>query len=559
MIELLDLPGVGQWLAQRILREWPKEAERDVMLRERPYELARIEGIGFAKADTIALHLGLSPQAPIRAQAASLHVLREAAQREGHTRLPYAELVARAGEYGLMPAQHNDIVNCNGDDVSYKPYFKAEEYIAERVAQMIDAAPWSAVVETEDLAEDQQGALNIILRQRFSVLLGAAGTGKTTLLQTLLHNLDRAGQTYAMAAPTGKAAKRMEQATGVPARTIHRLLEAAHDYENNRFFFERNENNTLDEDWIIIDEASMIDVHLMQSLLRAIPKHHTRLLLVGDPWQLPSVGPGDVLRDLTNGHGLLPHVVLSTLKRQDPRLLLAANCQRVRQGEMVHIDNEIAEDFFFADERDGAQIISEIVSIVAKRGPARWNVKPSDIQVITALRERGDVSCAELNAALRAELNPNAAEIIKGFAPGDRVIQTKNDYRLGVMNGELGIVQKVERGLKVKFDGIDSIVKIPPGQQRLELAWCITCHRAQGSEWDVVVIPIHKSSGALVPRRRWMYTALSRGKRATILVGNYDELQRTIARTQDTMRWTNLGRFLSEAAKAANSAAGGQS
>lgn len=540
MIDLLTLPGVGHFLANRIRAQW-SSAEIEEIVRERPYDLTRVEGIGFPTADKIALEVTkLAAGAPERAQAATIHVLAEAAKRDGHTCLPIPVLDQRTTELVGRRHEMSDGLVLDGESIASKRLFDAEQSIATSLRGLVGSVAWVRTVDIEGLQEDQALALGEILKQRVSILLGAAGTGKTTLLRALLRNLSVAGQSFALAAPTGKAAKRIEEVTGANAQTIHRLLQAARGTDGG-FYFEKGPDNPLREAWIIIDESSMIDVRLMRSLMRAI-RREGRILFVGDPWQLPSVGAGDVLRDLTSGHGAIPYVTLTTLKRQDPAHLLAANCARIREGRMVTIDNAAA-DFFFADESKPRDIIEQIVSLVAKRLPAGKNVKVEHIQVLTALRERGSVPCSTLNAALRATLNP-LANGAKTFVAGDRVIQTRNDYDINVMNGEIGTVLQVKwRGLWVKFDAIANAVQCPGGGA-LDFAWCLTTHKAQGSEWPWVIIPIHSSSGSLVPRRRWLYTSVSRGKQGVILIGDRAELEKIINRPQDLNRWTMLGKFL---------------
>ena len=543
MIDLTKLPGIGEGLARRIARKWPDSAGLEEVVRTRPYELTQIEGIGFLTADKIAMAGGLQQGSPERIRAAVKHILTEASNSQGHTCLPTSEIEMRTLELiGQRARFDSDEFIVADEFVALRRFYDAEEYVAKRLGPMADIAEWAYEIDIDGLAEDQALALQTLLRQRLFVLLGAAGTGKTTLLKALLRNIEKAQQTYALAAPTGKAAKRMEEATGQRAQTIHRLLEATFDERSNRFYFQRDEHSPLAQDWIIIDEASMIDARLMRSLVSAI-EPTSRLLFVGDPWQLPSVGAGDVLRDLTACKGIIPYVTLTKLKRQDPNHLLAANCARIREAKMVEIDNGNAADFFFADVSRPDDIISTIADLVEMRLPVKYGLRHDQIQVLTALRERGRISCVDLNKALRGRLNAAHAKL-DTFAPGDRVIQTRNDYKIGVMNGECGSVLKARKygHVTVKFDTIDEPIEMLTGS--LEFAWCLTVHKAQGSEWPWVIVPIHESSGVKIPRQRWIYTAISRGKQGVVLVGNRDELAATIQRSQDLRRWTLLPRFL---------------
>jgi exodeoxyribonuclease V alpha subunit len=551
MIDLITLDGIGPQLARRIQQHWPKPHRLEEMLHQNPYDLTRVSGIGFTLADRVALQLGTKPDSRDRRRAATLHAVKEV-QKDGHTCIPLDELILEVMEYvGADPDIDQPDLISEGGLVAYAPTYRAERYCAQRLMEMVEFLPWPNPIIAEGLAVDQLQALEQILHQKFFVLLGQAGTGKTFLLKTLLANLNEAGQSYALAAPTGKAAKRIEELTGSSAKTIHRLLEATYDEMRGRFYFRRDERNPLDVDWVIIDEASMIDVQLMQSLLRAIPPH-ARLLLVGDPFQLPSVGAGDVLRDLTSGHGLIPYVNLELLKRQDPAHLLAANCARVRTGQMVEVANERAADFFFIELGSGPHIVQEVVGLVADRLPAKWGISTDDVQVITARRESGDIACSALNSALRARLNPGAADFEASgavancrFAPGDRVIQTKNDYKLGVMNGEVGRILDISdrKEIKVRFDTIPETVEIPPGKLNLDFAWALTVHKFQGSQAPWVILPIHGTSGTTVPRRRWLYTGISRGVHC-VVVGDPREFESTIERSNDLQRCTNLARLL---------------
>jgi exodeoxyribonuclease V alpha subunit len=259
---------------------------------------------------------------------------------------------------------------------------------------------------------------------------------------------------------------------------------------------------------------------------------------------------------LTTDHGRIPFVHLEVLKRQDPAHLLAANCARVRNGETVEVANERAADFFFIELGNGPHIVREIVGLVADRLPAKWGISSDDVQVVTARREDGDISCSALNRALRERLNPSAAQFLASgavvnsrFAPGDRVIQTVNNYKVGVMNGETGTILEINnrKQLKVRFDTISETIQIEPEQtKQLDFAWCLTVHKYQGSQAPWVILPIHRSSGILVPRRRWLYTAISRGIHC-IVVGDPNEFERTVARSDDLQRCTNLGRMLAAA------------
>lgn len=540
MFDLAAVEGFGPTLTRRARAHFGTRL--DAILDENPYRLTEIAGVGWRHADAAAIHFGMRRADPRRQAAAALHVLAEAEQ-DGHTALPLAMFGAR-----MVEALGEPLTSVTFDDarvverdglVSRAATLAAEE----RAAALIEAlrarpAPQGLPCVVEGLAEDQAAALAAIQRANIFCLLGSPGTGKTTLARAVIAS--NPGVKIALCAPTGKAAKRLEEATGTPAKTIHRLLEAG--FDGKRFSFRRNARNRLDADLVICDEASMIDIRLFRDLLEALPDA-ARLVLVGDVYQLPSVGPGRVLADLTR-RGAVPYVELTQLKRHDPDLLIARNCAEIKAGRAPIVRNSAAKDFFFIERASEEAIAQEVADLVCERLPKKYGVDPNrGIIVLTALRNKGLLSAQALNERLRPLLNPGADG---KFAPGDRVIQLSNSYGLEIFNGDLGTVLRADgANLTVKFDTPARVVTETRNEPfSLAHAWALTVHKSQGSEWPLAVIPVHESQGAMVPTRPFIYTAISRAKQGCILVGSRTALQAMIGRIRDQERCTRLAGML---------------
>jgi len=390
------------------------------------------------------------------------------------------------------------------------------------------------------LFPDQQAALDRATESHVFILTGAPGTGKTYTIRQIIAAFP--GKTIRLAAPTGKAARRMYELTGTPAQTIHKLLEP--EKTDDGFAFTRNESNPVNADIIIIDETSMIDVRLAASLLRAV-KPNTRVIFVGDSYQLPPVGPGNVLKDMIDAG--LPSVELTTIKRQDAGLIVR-NCHHVKNGEDIEIENANGSDFFFLGQVSESKIQKTILDLVARRLPERYGFDPlRDIQIISPLREKTILSCKALNTEAQARLNPAPVIEKSAFKSGDKIIQTKNDYKEGIINGDIGYVTDIdmsEKAVSVEFDNPTRIVTLPLYANNLELAYAVTCHKYQGSEAPAIILPIHPAFGSFLMQRNWLYTAISRAQRLCVIVGHRDEVRKIIGRNQQHKRFTNLGRFL---------------
>jgi len=566
---------VPRQAAQRIVERYGQQAEQRV--REQPYALARqIRGIGFTLADAIASRVGIAGSDPRRLRAATLHVLEREASGQGHTCLRDLTLRAHVGELlGIEPSGVDRSVDqlvlegtCRreGSLVALASLADAEASIARRLRALAGARPRPGTPDPSGLAGDQIRALEQALSQGVFVLTGAPGTGKTYTIRRILDSFPDAR--IALAAPTGKAAKRITEQTGRPAQTIHRLLEPI--YRGDGFGFGRNAEQPLEVDLVVLDEVSMIDVPLMARFLEAVPDT-ARLILVGDSEQLPAVGPGNVLGDVIRS-GRVAVAELDQIKRQDEGWIVQ-NCHRIRRGERVHVDNAHSRDFFLIERSHVHEIRDTLIELVSERLPRRYGTDPlRDQQVLVPLRARTELSCDALNRVLQRRLNPRACEASaqwggeSGAAPaaedelgargaaarialGDKVIQTRNAYELGIFNGDLGTVEVIEgRSLQVRFDAPERLVDLDVERNDLELAYALTVHKYQGSESRIVVIPIHPSAGSRILQRSWLYTAISRAREVCVLVGSAEELARTVLRDRSHVRSTRLASLLSQAA-----------
>ena len=527
-----------------------------------------IRGIGFRTADQIAAKLGIEKTALIRVRAGISYALAEAMD-DGHCGLPFEELVPLTEKLHEVSAELVEtalILELEGgavvtDDLEGRrcvflaALYRAEREIAERLTTLAAGKPpWPAIdvdkaipwVEQRTklaLADSQKAALRVALVSNVTVITGGPGVGKTTLVNSLLKILIAKAVTIAPCAPTGRAAKRLSESTGVEAKTIHRLLET----DPRTGTFRRNEEEPLDCDLMVVDETSMVDVPLMRAVLRALPER-AALLLVGDVDQLPSVGPGQVLGDII-ASASVPVVRLSEVFRQAAESRIIVNAHRINQGLMPDLVLAESGDFYFVDAADAEEGVRKVLAIVRERIPKRFGLDPiRDIQVLCPMN-RGGLGARSLNIELQNALNPPGEIRVERFGwtfcPGDKVMQVENDYDKEVYNGDLGVVLGIdmeESELSVDFDGRE--VTYSFGElDELVLAYATTIHKSQGSEYPAVVIPLSTQHYPML-QRNLVYTGVTRGKRLVVLVGQRKALAIAVKGARTRKRWSKLREWL---------------
>jgi exodeoxyribonuclease V alpha subunit len=563
--------GVGSARAVRIYKTYGADAVQ--VMSENPYRLARdIRGIGFKTADAIAMKLGIDKTAIIRVRAGISYALTEAMD-EGHCGLPTADLTPLAEKLLDVPqdlirtaldlelADGTVIADRLGDTacVFLAGLYRAERAIAERLLTLnngklpwpwIDtgkAIPWIEQRIGLTLAESQKAAVAMALGSKVLVITGGPGVGKTTIVNAILRILSAKDVKLLLCAPTGRAAKRMNEATGLEAKTIHRLLEV----DPMGGGFRRNDANPLDCDLLVVDETSMVDVLLMNALVKAIPDK-AALLIVGDVDQLPSVGPGQVLSDMI-ASGAIPVVRLTEVFRQAAASRIIVNAHRINQGVIPDLRKPDAEsDFYFVEAEDPETAVPLIIELVKTRIPRRFGLDPiRDIQVLCPMN-RGGVGARSLNIELQAALNPAGERKVERFgwtfAPGDKVMQIENDYDKEVYNGDIGYVKDIEPDdgeLTASFDG-RSVTYGFGELDALVPAYAATIHKSQGSEYPAVVIPVMTQHYTML-QRNLLYTGVTRGKRLVVLVGQKKAVAIAVRSVSGRRRWSKLREWLHSA------------
>ena len=560
--------GVGTARAVRIFKTYGTDAVQ--VMSENPYRLAKdIRGIGFRTADLIAEKLGIEKTAMIRVRAGISFALTEA-MGDGHCGLPRKDLIGLAEK--LLEVPPPLIESALGEELQEETVtldrvgdaecvfltglYLAERGIAEQVQRIrsgplpwpeIDAEkalPWIEQKTGLSLADSQAEAIRLALRSKVTVITGGPGVGKTTIVNSILRILAAKRVNLLLCAPTGRAAKRMTEATEREAKTIHRLLE----FDPKAFGFKRDLENPLDCDLLVVDESSMVDVMLMQSLLKAVPDH-AALLIVGDIDQLPSVGPGQVLADII-GSGAVPVVRLTEVFRQAAESKIITTAHAINAGRMPDLAPPDGEaDFYFVPAADPEQAVSRIVEMVSKRIPNRFGFDPiRDIQVLCPMN-RGGVGARSLNIELQAALNPAGEKKIERFgwtfAPGDKVMQVENDYDKDVYNGDIGTVEDVdldEGELAVNFDG-RTVTFVFGELDTLVPAYAATIHKSQGSEYPAVVIPVMTQHYAML-QRNLIYTGVTRGKKLVVLIGQKRAVAIAVKNVSGRRRWSKLDEWL---------------
>ncbi len=583
--------GIGNSLAIRIYEKYG--IAMYTILKENPYRLAEdVKGVGFKTADDIAMKMGMERNSLERMEGGLLYCL-QVAGTEGHTYLPKEELLDKTAELlevdkvALCIPLDNLILDakvirkCNGENekIFIKYFYYAELACAVKLQEILTAYENVYLSEAEEencykiislIEKEQNAELDELQRQAvlscaangIFILTGGPGTGKTTTIRTIIEYFVRSKMDVMLAAPTGRAAKRLEEATGYEAKTIHRLLEVsgAPEGDEERPRFNRNEYNPLEADVIIVDEMSMVDIYLFHALLSAISPG-TKLIMAGDVNQLPSVGPGNILKDLLNS-GAYPFIKLEKIYRQNTESDIVINAHKINRGQEISFDNQ-SKDFFFLERKDIPLIYRDTVLLVRDKTPKYINVKPFEIQVLTPMK-KGNLGVESLNRILQEQLNPPApdkketkrGEVI--FRTGDKVMQIKNNYEAkwvirgrngikvdegeGVFNGDVGIIVRIDdftKSLTVLYEDNRQVEYTYAQLEELELSYAITIHKSQGSEYPAVIMPLLEGPRMLL-NRNLLYTAVTRATKCVVILGSKDKVRQMIAHGEEQKRYTDL-------------------
>ena len=574
--------GITPQSAVKVYKRYGSDSVETI--KENPYVLSEtVYNIGFKTADKIALEMGIAPNSVIRIEAAIKHILNNATLN-GHTFLPKTLLIEDVcGFLNISQEEAENTVvkmifesklkNDNDNHFQQRIYlpklYEAENYVADKIIKIsknkgmensIDAE--KIIEDTEKsnnitLAEHQKSAIYCALEKGVTVITGGPGTGKTTIINTIIQIMEELDKKVMLAAPTGRAAKRMSEVCKTESKTIHRLLESTFSENDDNMHFVKNEENPLDCDLLIIDEMSMVDILLMQALLKAL-KSHTRLIMVGDSDQLPSVGAGNVLHDIINS-GIVPTVSLTEIFRQAKESAIVVNAHKINHGKYPEF-NKQGTDFFIVKRDTAVDISNSIIDLFTKRLPKAYKYNPLyQIQILSPTR-KGITGVTELNNALQKVINPQSKKkkeksfknII--FREGDKVMQTRNNYDMewtklenpeetgcGIFNGDIGYIHRIDKDMEsatIVFDDRLCIYEFAK-MEDLDLAYAVTVHKSQGSEFDAVIMPMYPCA-PMLQNRNLFYTAVTRAKKLVVLVGRESCVQAMIDNNTKQLRYTGL-------------------
>lgn len=574
--------GITPQSAVKVYKRYGSESVE--VIKENPYVLSEtVYNIGFKTADKIALEMGIEPNSVIRIEAAIKHILNNATMN-GHTYLPKRMLLDEVCRFLNVSDEEaeNTLVkmifesklkNENDNHYQQKIYlpklYEAEIYVADKINKISKNCTSNEKIDIEkiikdieksngiNLAEHQKSAVYCAMEKGATVITGGPGTGKTTIINTIIQIMDNLDKKVLLAAPTGRAAKRMTEVCGIEAKTIHRLLESAFSESDDNMRFLKDEENPLDCDLLIIDEMSMVDILLMQALLKAL-KSHTRLIMVGDSDQLPSVGAGNVLHDIINS-GVVPTVALTEIFRQAKESAIVVNAHKINHGEYPEFNKE-GTDFFLVKRDNAVEISAAIIDLFIKRLPKAYKYNPLyQIQILSPTR-KGITGVTELNNALQKVINPpdkkKKEKPFKNviFREGDKVMQTRNNYDMewtkldnqedtgcGIFNGDIGYIHRIDKEMEsatIVFDDRLCIYEFSK-MEDLDLAYAVTVHKSQGSEFDAVIMPMYPCA-PMLQNRNLFYTAVTRAKKLVVLVGRESCVQTMIDNNTKQLRYTGL-------------------
>ena len=553
-------------------------------IKENPYVLSEtVYNIGFKTADKIALEMGISPNAPIRIEGAVKHILSNSSMN-GHTYVPKDILLDEVCSFLSITVEEaenvivkmifesklkNEIYNDGNQKIYLPKLYEAEVYVAHKIKKIAENNTLEKGIDIEKvikdiektnditLAEHQKSAIYCAMEKGATVITGGPGTGKTTIINTIIQIMDKLDKNVMLAAPTGRAAMRMTEVCGIEAKTIHRLLESSFSENDDNMNFAKNEDNPLDCDIVIIDEMSMVDILLIQSLLKAL-KSHTRLIMVGDSDQLPSVGAGNVLRDIINS-GVVPTVSLTEIFRQAKESAIVVNAHKINRGEYPEF-NKSGTDFFMVKRDTAVDISQSIVDLFINRLPKAYKYNSLyQIQILSPTR-KGITGVNELNVALQKVINPpdkkKKEKAFKNitFREGDKVMQTRNNYDMewtklekpeetgfGIFNGDIGYIHRIDKEMEsatIVFDDKLCIYEFSKFED-LDLAYAVTVHKSQGSEFDVIIMPMYPCA-PMLQNRNLFYTAVTRAKKLVVLVGRESCVQKMVENKSEQIRYTGL-------------------